>query len=496
MKPGLLPTLALASSLPAIDAISLRKRQDGPAKVMHFDVARRSVEDPISHDRRRLRRRGDTLNLGLNNDQTLYYLTASLGTPGQEVQLYIDTGSSDLWVNNPSSRLCTSRGDPCSETGTYDPDKSSTVKLVSQDFNISYADGSGASGDYVTDTLRLKGQTVDDMQFGIGLDSSTPTNILGIGYESNEAQSANEGEGTYKNLPAMLVSNGVISSNAYSLWLNDLSASTGSLLFGGVDKDKYEGDLVTMPVQQIASGYYEFFVTLTGVQLGSDDLGKDMALAVLLDSGSTLTYLPDDIVSDIYKNLDVAYDQSSGTGYVPCDVANQDTDMKISFSSPSSISIPMNELVINLGENNMQFSDGTSACLFGIAPAQGSTSVLGDTFLRSAYVVYDLDNNEISMAQTKYNVSTSNIVEIGDGKESVPSAADANNDVPAESGLPDQQEQGRAGDIDSSGGLSLPTGSLDGGDDDDDAAGSLSPPVYMATLIASLSLVVFGGLLL
>jgi hypothetical protein len=292
-----------------------------------------------------------------------------------------------------------------------------------------------------------------------------------------------------------LVSNNVISSNAYSLWLNDLSASTGSLLFGGVDKDKYEGDLVTMPVQQIASGYYEFFVTLTGVQLGSDDLGKNMALAVLLDSGSTLTYLPDDIVSDIYNKIDVAYDRSSGTGYVPCDVANQDTNMKLSFSSPSSITIPMNELVIDLGENPLEFSAGTSACPFGIPPAQGSTSVLRDTFLRSASVVYDLDNNEISMAQTKYNVSTSNIVEIGDGKNSVPSAADANNDVPAESGLPDQQEQGRAGDIDSSGGLSLPTGSLDGSDDDDDAAGSLSPPVYMATMMASLSLIVFGGLM-
>ena len=29
-------------------------------------------------------------------------------------------------------------------------------------------------------------------------------------------------------------------------------------------------------------------------------------------------------------------------------------------------------------------------------------NILGDNFLRSAYIVYDLDDNEISLAQVKY----------------------------------------------------------------------------------------------
>lgn len=416
-----------------------------------------------------------------------------MGTPGQNVELFVDTGSSDLWVNNPSSRLCTSRGNPCSQTGSYDPNKSSTSKLVSQNFNISYADGSGASGDYMTDTLQLQGQTVQNMQFGIGLVSSTPQNILGIGYVTNEAQSANEGDPTYPNLPAKLVADGTIAANAYSLWLNDLEANTGSLLFGGVDQDKYEGELVTMPVQKIAGGFFEFFVTLTGVQWGSNTLGKDMALAVLLDSGSTLSYLPTNIVADIYNQLNVAFDRNSGTGYVRCNAANKDVQLKLSFSNPLTITIPMDELVINLGDNNMQFDDGTPACLFGIAPAQSGTHVLGDTFLRSAYVVYDLDNNEISMAQTKFNVSTSNIVEI---KDAVPKASDASSKVAAASGLPDQGQQGRAGAVDSSGSLPFPTGMLGNGnisDDDNVAAGTLSAPVYMAVAAATASFLFLGA---
>ena len=60
--------------------------------------------------------------------------------------------------------------------------------------------------------------------------------------------------------------------------------------------------------------------------------------------------------------------------------------------------------------------------MFGIAPSQGTTSVLGDTFLRSAYVVYDLANNEISLAQTNFNSTSSHVVEIGSGAGSVPDA--------------------------------------------------------------------------
>lgn len=68
MKTGLLSALALASSLTTVGALSLHRRQDGNPRVVHFDVAKRKIADPVAHDRRRLRRRDNTLNLGLTND--------------------------------------------------------------------------------------------------------------------------------------------------------------------------------------------------------------------------------------------------------------------------------------------------------------------------------------------------------------------------------------------------------------------------------------------
>jgi hypothetical protein len=260
---------------------------------------------------------------------------------------------------------------------------------------------------------------------------------LGIGYQVNEVQVGRAGGKPYNNLPAQLVANKQIRSNAYSLWLNDLDASTGRLLFGGVDTSRYHGSLETLPIQKSGNTFREFLITLTDVSLGSIDIASDQALAVLLDSGSSLTYLPDPMTEAIYQLVQAQYDTAAGAAYVPCSLAYNSTTLDFTFSSPT-ISVPMNELVIPVTSSSGRpatFADGTEACLFGISPAGSSTSVLGDTFMRSAYLVYDLSNNEISIAQTNFNATSSHILEIGTGTASVPDASPVPNAVSASAGL-------------------------------------------------------------
>lgn len=103
----------------------------------------------------------------------LYLCNISLGTPEQTLGVVIDTGSSDLWVNTPNSTYCEENQKDCDYYGTYDSSDSSTYSYVNTDFNISYADGSGAAGVYATETLRIGGTTLKDFQFGIGDSSSS-----------------------------------------------------------------------------------------------------------------------------------------------------------------------------------------------------------------------------------------------------------------------------------------------------------------------------------
>lgn len=334
-------------------------------------------------------------------------MNVSIGTPAQDLRLHIDTGSSDLWVNTPSSTLCESNGDPCDLAGAYSPNKSSTYHYLNSNFNITYVDGSGSAGDYVTDTVRFASVSLTDQQFGIGYSSTSYEGILGIGYPLNEVAIQTTGH-TYPNVPAKLVNQGTINTNAYSLWLNDLDASTGSILFGGVNSAKYTGSLQTLPIVPEYGQYAEFVIALTGVGAdgNSGSIASDIAVPALLDSGSSLMYLPNDIASAIFDAVGAQYDASQGAAFVDCDLANANNTIDLTFSSPT-IRVPLNELVLTAG-----VSGGKPVCILGVAPAEGTTPVLGDTFLRSAYVVYDIANNEISLAQTDFNSTEDNVMEI------------------------------------------------------------------------------------
>lgn len=373
---------------------------------------------------------------------TLYFINATIGTPPQHVRLHLDTGSSDLWVNTPSSELCRSSTRPCDYAGTYTANASSTYEYVGSYFNISYVDGSGAIGDYVSDTVAIGGQRLDRLQFGIGYASSNAQGILGIGYPLNEVQVSRAGLPPYNNLPAQMVADGLIRTNAYSLWLNDLDASTGSILFGGVDSEKHEGALELLPVQSEAGVYAEFMITLTKLQLDDRQIGGDLALAVLLDTGSSLTYLPDPLVHDIYRRVGAVYDAEANAAYVPCSLARNASAPRrlvFTFTSPA-ISVDMDELVLDLvttagRHRRPTLPDGAPACLFGIGPAGPGTNVLGDTFLRSAYVVYDLANNQIALAPTRFNATASRVREIGPGPDAIPGATKVADPVRATEGL-------------------------------------------------------------
>jgi hypothetical protein len=271
----------------------------------------------------------------------------------------------------------------------------------------------------------MGGNTVEDLQFGIGYVSSSPEGILGIGYAINEVAVGRAGLDPYPNLPQKLVDDGTINTNAYSLWLNDLDASTGSILFGGVDTDKFHGELQTLPIIPERGQYAEFIIALTGMgQNGKNgSIFENDNVPVLLDSGSSLMYLPDNVVRSLYQTFDAQYDSSQGAAFVDCRLADQQGSLDFNFSGVI-ISVPVNELVIVAA-----VSRGQPVCILGIGPAGDSVSVLGDTFLRSAYVVYDLAENTISLAQTNFNATTEKIQEIAKGKEGVPNASLVQNAV-------------------------------------------------------------------
>jgi hypothetical protein len=307
--------------------------------------------------------------------------------------------------------------------------QSSTFQLIATDlFNITYGDGTSDAGDYFTDVVKLGKVTIDAGGLTMGLATYTTNGpqvvndghgLLGVGYEIGE--SIVQAAGARAETPAIydiLVKRGVINRAAYSLYLNDDKSGKGEVLFGAIDTTKYSGDLVSLPVQPMWDGvtnYTEFLVALTAISV-TDDSGTRLltdstfAYPALLDSGTVSQDLPAGVASEILKGFGAIQ------GAVPCDYRNSNASLTYTFGGVGgpSINVPLSALIVNAG--SATFPDGRAECQILVTSENGNGVILGDSFLRSAYVVYDLENNEIAIAQAVLDaISTSNILTIPSG---------------------------------------------------------------------------------
>lgn len=239
------------------------------------------------------------------------------------------------------------------------------------------------------------------MEFGIGLNTNS-TPVLGVGYRSGEAI-VNIGQPPYPNLVDQMVSQQLIKSHTYSLYLDDIDTSTGTILFGGVDLDKFHAPLATLPINPNENGSISsFYVTLTGISIttpGSSNpvqiqASSALPLSVLLDSGSTLLSLPSALLNSIAETMGAVY-SSNAQSYILPDCSSQFADGSLSFFfSGVQINVPYNEFIINVYNPNGSLvtdNNGNPLCVLGaMIDDVDPFGILGDTFLRSAYVVYDL----------------------------------------------------------------------------------------------------------
>ena len=136
-------------------------------------------------------------------------------------------------------------------------------------------------------------------------------------------------------------------------------------------------------------------------------------------------------------------------------------------------------------------------------PTEEFSPVLGDTFLRSAYVVYHLGNDQISLAPTVFNATGSDIREINNGTDGVPDATLVPGAIETGAGLgggarndgtPGFNEDFEIDVDDSDNGSSSSddedTVSSDGaGDDDSDEAASDSAATRSAGVVGTLLMV-------
>ncbi|KAL8781712.1 MAG: hypothetical protein Q9203_000153 [Teloschistes exilis] len=346
-----------------------------------------------------------------DNQRTYYTANLSVGTPPQNVRLVLDTGSADMWINAHNAPFCQPLGQGPCLGGTYDANASTTYRYIDSKFDITYNPQLYGRGDHASDIVHFGGHVLTGAEFGIGYDSISRRGILGLGYTIHEAHPGDPNFKPFSNFPQLMVDQGLIRTKAFSIFLNDRTANTGRILFGGLDTKKYLGVLRAVPIEKINGEYFIFLIQMTGLGISGSSVSKffhsSLPYKGWLDTGAPLTLLPDALAHEVYAKLGLQYDASRGIASVDCNLASSGQSIDFSFGS-IKISVPMHELVLP-GSTK---ADGTPGCDLGIAPSNGTFLLLGDTFLRSAYVVFDMNRNVIALAQTNFDATDSQIVKI------------------------------------------------------------------------------------
>ncbi|KAK8035423.1 Bcap12, partial [Apiospora rasikravindrae] len=354
--------------------------------------------------------------LGVYGAAYLAELTVGTSIPPQKVDVLLDTGSFELWVNpdcDKSNVLVF-----CNEFGKYDPIKSSTSKDLAQGFSIQYGSGS-SSGIYYADDITISGAKITGQQFGVANTSDLLWfGIMGLG------RGKGNGFINYNTILDSIVAERYANSRLFSMDLGsqrlpDGPAISGEIVFGGVDRNKYAGNLAKVAIDGADSHYT---VLLTGVTHRPPTAQTTRpvtraALPIIVDSGTTLSLLPQALVQALAEQFPGAASDGRGGYKVPCSYQQQpgtvSFSLATSFSGSSgsdvTINLPYSEFIWNAGNNN---------CYLG-AWYDNSVNVhiLGDTFLRGAYVVFDQDSNALCMANYATCGSGSDLVPVPAGPD-------------------------------------------------------------------------------
>lgn len=317
----------------------------------------------------------------------------TFGSNAQSVKVAIDTGSDELFVDpNCNDRdFSSDQQQECKADGTYNPATSTTANATGQTSQIVY--GSGAVNiDYYIDAIGIPGATknLSSVQFGKATASQDLNEgILGLGF-------GNGVNLNYSNFVDALQQQGLTNTKAFSVALGNSDTAGGTIVFGGVDTKKFSGSLATMDIQSPTGGDIQrYAVEVNSISYsnssGTTKYPNSALSGVVLDTGSSLCELPSAIVSAMADDVGAQEDSQSGLLVVDCSAASASNKVEFAFNGVT-IAVPMSQFVLQ---------DGNS-CVLGVMALQagsGITALLGDTFLRNAYVVFDQTNMKINMAQ-------------------------------------------------------------------------------------------------
>lgn len=414
-------------SLPLIAAVLLPFALAAPqpdAGVIHVPIVRRSQTNRVANLPKAVEalrakygfrptsatysKRANTAAVPITDEDndSSYSGVVSIGTPAQNFDLVLDTGSSDLWVATSSCSACASY--------EFTTSKSSTFQSSGTPLEINYGSGS-VKGSVAEDTVTFGGFTINQQELlavssiTSGLITGELSGIMGLGFNTISALNATP-------FWQALYNANQLSEPLFSFYLaryiDQSTMSTapgGTLTLGGTNSSLYQGSIEYLDLTGPAS-YWLLNVNSLSVQGNTVSVGSSSLAAI--DTGTTLIAAPSTVAAAIWAQVpgsEALTGEYAGLYAFPC---TTDVTVTISFGGSTWT---INPADMNLGSISTTTSAATTQMcaggIFDIGTSVGSGSnvptwIIGDTFLKNVYSVFRANPAAVGFAQLASGLST------------------------------------------------------------------------------------------
>ncbi|KAL7075571.1 hypothetical protein ACQ4LE_005155 [Meloidogyne hapla] len=354
----------------------------------------------------------------------IYVSMITLGTPGQEFRVSMDTASSNLWVVDKtcnSKQKCNSQCkdkeycrkhcdiyccgknsniSSCDEKIKFDSSKSTTYKSNGRPFSIIYGQGF-ADGFLGSDKIKFgcidenNTLTIPNIIFGQAttIDKHTGNEpidgTLGLAFQSIAIN------GVEPPLTAA-IRLGLIAEAIFTVFLATLGNSQkklnkggGQFTYGGLDSKNCGNVIGWAPLINRSYFIFEIEEVSYGNSYNSRKRQK-----VVSDTGSSLIYGSSSIILSIGQQIGAEYNKTANILFIPCN------------KNYNPITFKINGIKYNLTKEVLTidvYDPLHLKCLFGMVPQNFPNGILdwilGAPFIRQYCNIYDIGKSRMGFAQ-------------------------------------------------------------------------------------------------
>uniref|UniRef100_A0A914DTL8 Peptidase A1 domain-containing protein n=1 Tax=Acrobeloides nanus TaxID=290746 RepID=A0A914DTL8_9BILA len=299
-------------------------------------------------------------------DDAEYLGNITIGTPGQQFSVVLDTGSANLWVGDKSCATCAGKN-------TFDQTKSSTYQADGRSWSIQYGTGA-ARGFLGMDTVAFGEMGANQLvvpktTFGqatsidMDLQQDVADGILGLAFQSLAVDNV---------VPPLVnaINQNLLDNPYFTIYLQEKGAVEnvpgGTFTYGGFDTQNCGALIAWQPLS--SATYFQF--RMNGISVGSYSNSK--GYEVISDSGTSLIAGPSSVLDRMASVVGATYDSGTGLYFIDCN------------ATPPPVKINIGGNTYTITEKQLIIDAGNGQCIWGLEPFDnngfGPAWILGGIF--------------------------------------------------------------------------------------------------------------------